>query len=170
MKTIHILFTTAILSLGVASCKNDMKSEESPVAAIETTEVTETSTEAIATTKSEFTIEGMTCAMGCAKRIENKLAEMEGVTSAKVDFDNKLAMVEYDHEKVTSESLIEMVKSAGEVYTVTEMKTVESFTSSEAKDTTTHVCTEKCHKDGCTAEMKAACKKDCKMPCCAKKA
>ncbi|MEZ4779976.1 MAG: heavy-metal-associated domain-containing protein [Flavobacteriaceae bacterium] len=170
MKTIHILFTTAILSLGVASCKNDMKSEQSSVAAIETAEVTETSTEAIATTKSEFTIEGMTCAMGCAKRIENKLAEMEGVTSAKVDFDKKLAMVEFESGKVTSEALIETVKNTGEAYSVTEMKTVASFTSNEAEESTTHVCTEKCHKDGCTAEMKAACKKDCKMPCCAKKA
>jgi Cu+-exporting ATPase len=34
-------------------------------------------------------IDGMTCSMGCAKTIERKLTEMEGVQEAKVDFDKK---------------------------------------------------------------------------------
>ena len=33
-----------------------------------------------------FTIDGMTCAMGCAKTIENKLAAQEGVGQAVVGF------------------------------------------------------------------------------------
>ena len=41
----------------------------------------------ISYTKSEFNIEGMTCAMGCAKTIENKLAHTNGVKSVTVDFE-----------------------------------------------------------------------------------
>lgn len=170
MKTLHILFTFAVLSLAWVSCKNEVKTETNEVAEAETIETIAVNTETQATAKAEFTIEGMTCAMGCAKRIEKKLAEMDGVSSATVDFDKKLAMVEFDEGKVTTTSLEETVKSAGDMYSVTEMKTVESFTSSEAKDNVAHKCTDKCHKEGCTAEMKAACKKDCKKACCAKKA
>lgn len=83
--------------------------------------------------KAEFTINGMTCAMGCAKRIENKLAAMEGVKSAEVDFENKVARVEFDEEKVTTTSLETTVTEAGKTYTVAEMKTVETFTNEETK-------------------------------------
>ena len=34
----------------------------------------------------------MTCAMGCAKTIEKKMAKMDGVKMAKVDFEKELAM------------------------------------------------------------------------------
>jgi len=47
----------------------------------------------------------MTCEMGCAKTIEKKMAKMEGVKTAKVDFDTRLAMVEYDEAKVSPKSL-----------------------------------------------------------------
>ena len=170
MKTLHILFTLFVFSCSLISCKNEEKQEATPSPESKTQEVSEIVTENMAITNSEFTIEGMTCAMGCAKRIENKLAEIEGVSFAQVDFDKKLAMVTYQEGKVTSDLLVETVKSAGEGYSVKEMTTVKSFSSNEAKDHTAHVCSEKCHKEGCTAAMKAACKKDCKMPCCSKKA
>ena len=50
----------------------------------------------ISYTKSEFNIEGMTCAMGCAKTIENKLAHTNGVKSVTVDFEKTLATIEFD--------------------------------------------------------------------------
>ena len=154
MKTLNILFTFAALSLAMVSCKNEVKTETNEVAEVEATETIAVNTEMQA----------------CAKRIEKKLSEMDGVKSATVDFDKKLAMVEFEEGKVTTTSLEETVKGAGDMYSVTEMKTVESFTSSEAKGKVAHECTDKCHKEGCTAEMKAACKKDCKKACCAKKA
>ncbi|MEM6517567.1 MAG: heavy metal-associated domain-containing protein [Bacteroidota bacterium] len=77
--------------------------------------------------KAEFKIEGMTCAMGCAKAIEKKMAKMDGVKTAKVDFERELAMVEYDEEMVTPNSLEEAVAKAGKTYKVKEMKTVDAF-------------------------------------------
>jgi mercuric ion binding protein len=77
--------------------------------------------------KAEFEIDGMTCAIGCARTIEKKIAKMEGVKYAKVDFDKKLAMVEYDQAKVTPAALEKTVAKVGEVYKVHDMKTVDTF-------------------------------------------
>ena len=77
--------------------------------------------------KAEFGIEGMTCAIGCAKTIERKIAKMDGVKYAKVDFDKKLAMVEYDEAKVTPADLEKTVSKAGDAYKVKDMKTVDEF-------------------------------------------
>ena len=52
---------------------------------------------------------------------------MEGVKSAKVDFEKKLAMVEYDEAILTTTSLENTVTNASDTYSVNDMKTVESF-------------------------------------------
>ena len=72
----------------------------------------------------------MSCAVGCAAKIEKTIAGMDGVKSAKVDFENKIAMVEYDVEEVNPDQLTKTVAKVGE-YTVENMKTVEDFSSLE---------------------------------------
>ncbi len=71
-----------------------------------------------------FTIEGMSCAVGCAKTIEKKLAKMEGVTKVEVDFEKKMATVNFDAAKLSPETLVEAVESAadGKTYKVSDMK------------------------------------------------
>ncbi|MEC4112804.1 heavy-metal-associated domain-containing protein [Myroides pelagicus] len=69
--------------------------------------------------KTTFQIEGMTCAIGCAKLIEGKLAGLDGVKVATVDFETKTATVEFDDNKQNVESLIKTVeKIANGIYTV----------------------------------------------------
>jgi periplasmic mercuric ion binding protein len=71
-----------------------------------------------------FKISGMTCAMGCAKTIEEKLAKMDGVQSAKVDFEKEEAIVNFDLDKLTSNDLTKAVESCadGSTYKVKEIK------------------------------------------------
>ncbi len=71
-----------------------------------------------------FHIEGMTCSMGCAKTIEEKLAEMDGVQNAKVDFDSKTAIVKFDLDKLKSEDLVVAAESCadGNTYKVSDVK------------------------------------------------
>ena len=157
MKAFKNLFVIALVFTLMMACKNEAKPEVKTVET-EATEVKELDPNATYA-KAEFTVEGMTCAIGCAKTIEKKLAKMEGVKSAKVDFDKKLAMVEYDEAKVTTASLEETVKKTGETYSVKDMKTVDEFGSSDKK---TEV------KD--QAKKDTACAADCKMECCAKEA
>lgn len=72
-----------------------------------------------------FKIEGMTCAMGCAKTIETKLSKMDGVQKASIDFDKKQATVDFDAAVLSSENITKAVETTGdgETYKVSEMKT-----------------------------------------------
>ena len=163
--------TFALLMLLTLSCKDNQTPEIKTVDTEKETAVKEMDPNATYA-KAEFTIEGMTCAIGCAKTIEKKLAGMEGVKSASVDFDKKLAMVVYNEAQVTPELLTETVSKVGDSYKVTDMKTGENVTAE--KTTCKPGCKmECCNKDAkaeASAEKTMACKKDCKMPCCANKA
>jgi len=151
MNTLKNILVVALISLSVIACKNDVKPEVKTVDTEVASEVNTNEAKQIdpnATfAKAEFSIEGMTCAMGCAKSIEKKIAKMDGVKSAKVDFEKEIAMVEYNEAKVTTNSLEEAVAKAGDTYKVKDMKTVDSFST----------------------EKKSDCMKACQKECCAKK-
>ncbi|WP_411766305.1 cation transporter [Winogradskyella sp. A3E31] len=166
MKTLKNITIIALLIMAF-SCKNETQPEVKTLA-IETSEndIVETVDVNANYAKVKFNIDGMTCAMGCAKTIEKKMAKMEGVKSAKVDFENELAMVEYDSDKVTPKSLEDVVTKVGggDVYMVKNMAKVDSFEEKAP-------CPEDCKKECCadkTAEQKMACAKDCNKACCKK--
>jgi len=71
-----------------------------------------------------FKIEGMTCAIGCAKTIQEELSALDGVQTAKVDFEQKLATVSFDKTVQSPESLTKTVEATGDgkTYTVSNMK------------------------------------------------
>ena len=73
--------------------------------------------EVVAVVKPEtasFKIDGMTCAIGCAKTIETKLSKMKGVQKATVNFDKKQATVEYDAAILTPEKLKKAIETTGD--------------------------------------------------------
>ena len=164
MKTFKNIITIALVTFFAFSCKNETKAE------VKTVEIASESSKTLdpnATyAKAEFTIDGMTCEIGCAKTIEKKISKMEGVKSAKVDFDRKLAMVEYNEAKVTPTSLEETVTNVADIYKVSDMKTVEGFSEKKACDAD---CKKACCANKTDAEKKA-CAADCKKACCAEKA
>ena len=128
MRTFNHIGFIAFASLFAFACKNEAQPEIKTVDT-EITVNTNTLDPNANYAKAEFSIDGMTCAMGCAKTIEKKLAKMDGVKSAKVDFGKKIAMVEYDDAKVTQTTLEETVKETGKMYSVNNMKTVDSFST-----------------------------------------
>lgn len=71
-----------------------------------------------------FTIEGMTCAIGCAKTIQEELTALDGVQTAAVDFDKKSATVTFDKTVQTPENLTKVVQATGDgkTYKVSNMK------------------------------------------------
>ncbi|RKE98715.1 heavy-metal-associated domain-containing protein [Ichthyenterobacterium magnum] len=163
MKTFKNILVVVLITLTTIACKDNTQPE---VKTIETEASTAKTLDPNAKyAKAEFGIDGMTCAMGCAKTIEKKIAKMDGVKSATVDFDKRIAMVEYDEAKVTPNSLEEAVTKAGDVYKVKDMKTVDAFSSEKS-------CKADCKKDCCTDKTNAkkkACADNCKKDCCAKK-
>ena len=120
-------FTKSLLTIGIVStllfsCKDtaskpavgnaEAKADKKEVAALKP----ETAT---------FKVDGMTCAIGCARTIQEKLSKMDGVQKATVEFDKKQATVEFDAAILTQEILTKAVESTGdgETYKVSEMKT-----------------------------------------------
>ncbi|UKM65860.1 cation transporter [Flavobacteriaceae bacterium GSB9] len=125
MKTIKQFLILATIATLVFSCKNEVKPEIKTVGT-ETSNIKKLDPNATYA-KVEFTINGMTCAMGCAATIQKEISKMEGVKSATVDFDKKLAMVEYNEGTVNPTSLTKTVTGVSETYEVRDMKTVETF-------------------------------------------
>jgi len=130
----NILFVFAV-ALAIVSCKNNTKPETITVDTQTETVKKEIITSDLAANynKAEFKIDGMTCAIGCAKRIESKLASMEGVKSVTVDFEQKLAMVEYNEAKVDFEALTSTVAKVPGDYKISDMKNVEAFVKKDAE-------------------------------------
>ena len=120
MKLIKTLGLLAFAGICLTSCK---QSDTAPKT--DGTEITATESNAPAKMQTaSFSIEGMTCSMGCAKTIEKKLSKMAGVEKASVDFDKKTATVEFDANKQTPETLAKTVESAadGKTYKVSDVK------------------------------------------------
>lgn len=170
MKTFSTLILITVLTLFSVGCNTTAKPEIKTIEMQQSDMASEKTLDPNATyAKAEFGIEGMTCVMGCAKTIEKKIARMEGVKSAKVDFDRRLAMVEYDNAKVTPTSLEEAVVSVADTYSVKDMKTVVAFSTERA-------CAADCQMACCLDKKigneaftdKKACAEDCKKQCCAK--
>lgn len=131
MKSYKTILSAILIVVAVSSCKNKVAPEVKSVDNQPTAQVAPTSNPNAHFAKAEFTINGMTCAMGCAATIQNHLSHMDGVKSAKVDFDKKLALVEYDDAKVNPEVLTKGVSAVGKQYTVSDMKTVDAFSEEE---------------------------------------
>lgn len=60
----------------------------------------------------KFNVNGMGC-VGCSKTVQNTLQDLEGVKDAVVDFETKVANVEYDQDKVSVNELQAAVSDAG---------------------------------------------------------
>src|SRR6478752_3155310 len=118
----------AVITLSVllfASCKDSKTVVKIETVSIETTTPKVKKEIAAANLQTaSFTIEGMTCAIGCAKTIQEELTALDGVQDAKVDFDKKLATVTFDKTVQTPESLTKIVQATGDgkTYKVSNMK------------------------------------------------
>lgn len=115
MKNIKNIAFAIAITLFAVSCKKEATPETKEVA----TAKTEIAAENLET--ASFTIEGMTCEVGCAKTIESKLTGTDGVSEATVDFETKTATVKFDKTKQSVESLTKTVEKVGggDLYKVT---------------------------------------------------
>ncbi len=118
------ILTMALASLVFVSCK---EKTNKPVTASSTEAIAPKVKKEIAAAnlqKASFTIDGMTCAIGCAKTIEEELNGLDGVKTAKVDFDKKLATISFDKTILTPEIITKVVQATGDgkTYKVSNMK------------------------------------------------
>ncbi len=121
-KTIAIV---AISGLVFASCKDGKTEAKAETVSTETpTPKVKKEIAAENLQTASFNIEGMTCAVGCAATIQEELTALDGVQTAKVDFDKKLATVTFDKTVQNPESLTKVVQDTGDgkTYKVSNIK------------------------------------------------
>lgn len=100
---------TALLSTTLIGCK-DTASQPAKEVSTAKKEVTVAKNPQKAT----FQIEGMSCAIGCAKTIEEDISKMDGVQKSSVDFDKKTATIEFDADKIKAEDLVKKAEAAAD--------------------------------------------------------
>ncbi|WP_075340825.1 cation transporter [Tenacibaculum agarivorans] len=133
-----------LLSLITFSCKTATKEEGNKQA---------NETMAAKAETVSLNISGMSCEVSCAKTIESKLAKKEGVLEAKVIFNDSLATVKYDANKINKGDLISVIEGIGGLYKASEANKKEC--STDAKD---ECCaTKKDNKVSCTKDNKKEC-------------
>jgi hypothetical protein len=122
MRFIPSFLIISLSSLLLLSCKKAETSQT--IIASEIASKPNSKTAAAKPAMATFTIEGMTCEIGCAKTIQEQLASMDGVQNATVDFDKKFATVEFDASKQSPELLLKAVQETGDgkTYVVSNMK------------------------------------------------
>lgn len=110
MKTSTTLLWVALIGTSITACKPNSspapQAEEKPVVSKEIAAANLDST--------RFHIDGMTCAIGCAKTIETKLNETAGVQKASVNFEKKEAVVAFDKTQQSKKSLTHVVESCAD--------------------------------------------------------
>ena len=139
MKIQKIIFALTFISFLAVGCKNDTKKEETSK---------EEKTEVAANAKElSLSISGMTCEIGCAKKIASDLNKKEGVLEANVVFTDSIANIKYDSNVTNKADLIAFVEGigSGDMY--------------KASETSKKSCTAKKECNAKTDAEKEACKK-----------
>ena len=96
-KLVKIGFASLAIIFSVSSCSET------------TAQSTETTQEVVKNSVMAMGIEGMTCAMGCARAIEAELKDIDGVSSAVVDFESATASIEFNPGLVSEVGLLAIV-------------------------------------------------------------
>ena len=154
------LFAFTILS--IVSCKKEATETA-------TTEQTQEQPAQLAT--ASFTIEGMSCEVGCANHLEKKLAKLDGVQKAEIDFEAKKATIEYDANVLTPEVLVQTVENAadGKTYKVSDVVNTADKAMLFNKDKKKKKAKKEEAAKENTAEEKKSCSSGEKKACCASK-
>jgi copper chaperone CopZ len=129
LKQIKMNFPKSILTMAIASllfigCKEKINGSTSATSNEKSAPKEKKEIAAASLQKASFTIEGMTCAIGCAKTIEEELNGLDGVKTAKVDFEKKSAIISFDKTILTPEIITKVVQATGDgkTYKVSNMK------------------------------------------------
>lgn len=123
-KSILTLAFASILFVGCKEKSNDLNGIETAKSTELAAPKSKNKIAAANLQTASFKVEGMTCAIGCAKTIQEDLTGLDGVQEAKVDFDTKLATVTFDKTVQNPEKLTKIVEAAadGKTYSVKDMK------------------------------------------------
>lgn len=78
------------------------------------TKIEQKSSDFIADSQLSLKVDGMVCAVGCAKYIEKQVAKMDGVTSCVVNFEEGTASIEFSGEVTNREEIVSSITDINE--------------------------------------------------------
>jgi len=119
---LHIKFISlVIIILFFASC-DSKKSEEQGQG-----ETTEQKLVAEDLHQVKVDIKGMTCEIGCARLIQSKLYKADGVSFAKVSFEDSSGVVSFDQNRISQDEIKQIIErtAGGEIYSVASIEEIE---------------------------------------------
>lgn len=93
-----IIFCVMVFSILSSCSNNNTKSEVAVEIAPENVLV------------ADYEIEGMVCAMGCAKTIQDELTGMNGISACNVNFEEGSAHIEFDKTQLTEKDIIAKIE------------------------------------------------------------
>ena len=125
MNYINKIISVTLILITLYACKTDEKAEIKTINISSEKNSQKLNPNAVYS-KAEFIIKGMTCEMGCAKTIEKKLAKLDGMKSATVDFKNELASVEFDISKLNPLTITKIVSDVSNIYSVENMQIIKA--------------------------------------------
>ncbi|WP_370397767.1 cation transporter [Tenacibaculum dicentrarchi] len=171
MKFQKIVFALALVSFLVIGCKNEAKKDA------KTETITQEQKKPRKIKELALHISGMTCEIGCAKKIASDLSKKEGVLRVNVIFKDSMATVKYDENNTNKADLITFIEAIGngKMYKASETtkKTCKEGCQKaccDKSDAEKKTCASKCKK-ACDSKVKSdkkACAAACEKKCCTK--
>lgn len=159
-KLIKFGFATLVLVFSIASCSQS------------NAQSTDVDQQAVKSSSLSMNIEGMTCAMGCARALEVELNNLDGVEKVKVNFEDSNATLAYNASLISETAIVAFVNSYRKgAFTATPQASKKSCSAQEkAKCEDSKVKCDKSADKSCCASKKVekkSCASDCIKPCCA---
>lgn len=115
IKLLKLTFPLVSILVLILNCKQNKSAEIISVETANSQIHNETpQTEGLSYATATFTIKGMSCEMGCARAIENKLSKLEGMSKANVNFQDEMATVKFDAKKINEALLVSTVTSVSQ--------------------------------------------------------
>jgi len=110
-------FSLAIFFLFFISCESNKESKETLQKASQSLVVEDPQ-------QVKIDIKGMTCEIGCARLIQSKLYKADGVTFAKISFEDSSGIVSFDQNRISKDRIKEVIEktAGGDIYTVTSIE------------------------------------------------
>ena len=115
MKVLIKIFSIVILMVFFISCESKKETNQEVKEAIETDVVAQNLQQV------KVDIKGMTCEIGCARLIQSKLYKTDGVTYAKISFEDSSGIVSFDQNRIGEDDIKSIIEktAGGDIYSVT---------------------------------------------------
>jgi len=114
VKVLIKIFSISLLVLFFISCESRKESK------LDLKEASETNVVAQNLRQVKVDIKGMTCEIGCARLIQSKLYKADGVTFAKISFEDSSGIVKFDQNRISEEGIKKIIEktAGGDLYSV----------------------------------------------------